>query len=68
MLLEHDVVIVGGGHKGLTVAAYFAKAGLSTLVLERLDNFRTAAVSAQAFYGVAAKLSCYSYLASRLPQ
>ncbi len=65
---KFDVVIVGGGHNGLTAAAYLAKAGLKTLVLERLDTFGGAAVSAQAFDGVAAKLSRYSYLVSLLPR
>jgi phytoene dehydrogenase-like protein len=31
----YDAIIVGGGHNGLTAAAYLARAGLSTLVLER---------------------------------
>jgi len=64
----HDVVIVGGGHNGLTAAAYLAKAGLSVIVLERLDRVGGAAVSAQAFDGVDAWLSRYSYLVSLLPQ
>lgn len=34
---KHDVVIVGGGHNGLTVGAYLAKAGLDVCVLERQD-------------------------------
>jgi len=33
-----DAVIVGAGHNGLVAAAYLAKAGLSTLVLERRDR------------------------------
>ncbi|WP_025156243.1 phytoene desaturase family protein [Leifsonia aquatica] len=64
----HDVVIVGGGHNGLTAAAYLAKAGRSVILLERLDDVGGAAVSAQAFPGVEARLSRYSYLVSLLPQ
>jgi phytoene dehydrogenase-like protein len=33
----HDVVIVGGGHNGLIVAAYLAKAGIDVCVVERQD-------------------------------
>jgi phytoene dehydrogenase-like protein len=63
-----DVAIVGGGHNALTAAAYLAAAGKSVVVLERLGAFGGAAVSADAFAGVSARLSRYSYLVSLLPQ
>jgi len=63
----YDVVIAGGGHNGLTAAAYLARAGLSVLVLERLGHTGGAAVSARAFPGYPTRLSRYSYLVSLLP-
>lgn len=65
---SYDVVIVGGGHNGLTAAAYLAKAGRSVLLLERLQETGGAAVSAVAFDGLAARLSRYAYLVSLVPQ
>ena len=65
--MSYDVVIVGGGHNGLTAAAYLAAAGKRVIVLERLDAVGGAAVSAQSFEGVEAQLSRYSYLVSLLP-
>ena len=63
-----DVVVVGGGHNGLVAAGYLAGAGLTVRVLERLDVIGGAAVSAQAFDGVDARLSRYAYLVSLLPR
>lgn len=64
---SYDVVIVGGGHNGLVSAAYLARAGLSVLLLERLPHTGGAAISTQAFTGLDARLSRYSYLVSLLP-
>ncbi|HEV7849081.1 MAG TPA: NAD(P)/FAD-dependent oxidoreductase [Mycetocola sp.] len=64
---SYDAIIVGGGHNGLVAAAYLGKAGKKVLLLERLDAVGGAAVSAQAFEGVEAWLSRYSYLVSLLP-
>ncbi|SDL04004.1 Phytoene dehydrogenase-related protein [Nocardioides sp. YR527] len=65
---RYDVVVAGGGHNGLTAAAYLGRAGLSVLVLERLDHVGGAAISAQAFEGFPTRLSRYSYLVSLLPE
>jgi len=64
---DRDIVIVGGGHNALVAATYLAQAGKSVTVLERLDTVGGAAVSADAFAGVEARLSRYSYLVSLLP-
>ncbi len=65
---SYDVVVVGGGHNGLVGAAYLARAGLSVLVLERLDRTGGAAVSVEPFAGQPARLSRYSYLVSLMPE
>ncbi|HXO55718.1 MAG TPA: NAD(P)-binding protein, partial [Mycobacterium sp.] len=62
-----DAVIVGGGHNGLVAAAYLGRAGLRVRLLERLPHVGGAAVSAQVFDGVDARLSRYAYLVSLLP-
>lgn len=63
-----DVVIVGGGHNALVAAAYLARAGVRTVLLERLGHTGGAAISAEAFSGLPARLSRYSYLVSLLPE
>jgi len=65
---SYDDIILGAGHNGLTAAAYLARAGRGVLVLERADHVGGAAVSAQAFPGVDARVSRYSYLVSLLPR
>lgn len=41
----YDVAIIGGGHNGLTCAAYLAKAGAKVVVLERREIVGGAAVT-----------------------
>lgn len=65
--MRYDVVIAGAGHNGLVAAAYLAGAGRRVLVLEKKDNVGGLAISAQAFPGVDAWVSRYSYLVSLLP-
>ena len=42
---SYDAVVVGGGHNGLTCAAYLARAGRRVLVLERRHLLGGAAVT-----------------------
>jgi len=67
-LKNQRVVIVGGGHNGLTAACYLAGAGLEVTVLERLDHTGGAAVSKEVFPGIDVRLSRYAYLVSLLPR
>ncbi len=64
---KYDAVVIGGGHNGLVAAAYLARAGMSVLVLERLDETGGAAKSAEVFAGLPARLSQYSPLVGLFP-
>ncbi|MGC2196158.1 MAG: NAD(P)/FAD-dependent oxidoreductase, partial [Terriglobales bacterium] len=60
----YDAVVVGGGHNGLTAAAYLARAGLSTLVVERRDIVGGCCVTEEIAPGC--RVSTTSYIASML--
>jgi phytoene dehydrogenase-like protein len=60
----YDAILVGGGHNGLTAAAYLARAGLSTLVLERREIVGGCCVTEEIAPGC--RVSTTSYIASML--
>jgi phytoene dehydrogenase-like protein len=59
-----DAIVVGAGHNGLTAAAYLARAGLATLVVERRDIVGGCCVTEEIAPGCRA--STTSYIASML--
>jgi phytoene dehydrogenase-like protein len=59
MSQEYDAIVVGGGHNGLTCAAYLAKAGRKTLVLERRHLLGGAAVSEEIYPGFTYTICSY---------
>src|SRR4030095_12967643 len=61
---KYDVIVIGGGHNGLTNAAYLARAGKKVLVLERRHVLGGAAVTEEVFPGF--KYSVCSYVVSLL--
>ena len=64
MAQRYDAVIIGGGHNGLVSAAYLARAGLKTLVLEQRHVLGGAAVTEELFPGF--RFSVFSYVVSLL--
>jgi phytoene dehydrogenase-like protein len=61
---SYDVIVVGGGHNGLVNAAYLAKSGLKTIVLERRYLVGGAAITEELIPGF--KFTTFSYAISLL--
>jgi phytoene dehydrogenase-like protein len=64
MAHDYDAIVVGGGHNGLTNAAYLAQAGLRTLVLERRPVVGGAAITEELYPGFS--FTTFSYALSLL--
>ncbi len=57
---HYDVAIIGGGHNGLTCAAYLAAAGLGVVVLEKNDVVGGAAVTEEFHPGYRNSVAAYT--------
>ncbi|GAC1584103.1 MAG: NAD(P)/FAD-dependent oxidoreductase [Candidatus Velthaea sp.] len=55
----YDVAIVGGGHNGLVAAAYCARAGLRTILLERRPVIGGATLSEEVWPGYTVSVASY---------
>jgi phytoene dehydrogenase-like protein len=64
MAQKYDAIVIGGGHNGLTTAAYLARAGKKVVVVERRHVVGGAAVTEEIYPGF--KYSVCSYVVSLL--
>ena len=61
---KYDAIVIGGGHNGLTAAAYLGRAGKKVLVQERRHVLGGGAVTEEIFPGF--QFSVCSYVVSLL--
>src|SRR5437667_3831193 len=62
--MRYNAIVIGGGHNGLTAAAYLARAGRRVLVLERRELVGGAAVTEEVYPGF--RFSVCAYVVSLL--
>ena len=61
---RYDAIVIGGGHNGLVAAAYLARAGLHTLLVEKNERVGGATFSERILPGFT--VSVFSYVVSLL--
>ena len=57
---EFDVIVLGGGHNGLTAAAYLAAAGIGVVVLEKNSIVGGAAITEEFHPGFSNSVASYT--------
>ncbi|MDH3211379.1 MAG: NAD(P)/FAD-dependent oxidoreductase [Myxococcales bacterium] len=57
--MQSDIIVIGGGHNGLVAAAYLARAGLRTVLLERRPVIGGACVTEELWPGFRVSRAAY---------